>query len=148
LFQCSIGAFLEGLDLIWRQAYIEALVWFDLMFDIRSSRIDLVFDSWSFERLSSFATVLWLPSVWCLPCVYPVSLSLTISISKLAYVSGFYWLRALAYCTGFRALAPCSSISLWLRALNRAGWALPWTPRGVVTLWWIGRLCRMVVYLG
>jgi hypothetical protein len=47
----------------------------------------------------------WLPSVWCLPCVYPISLSLTISISKLAF-----------------ALAPCSGISLWLCALaSRSG---------------------------
>jgi hypothetical protein len=61
--------------LIWRQAYIEALVWFDLMFDIRldrSSRIDLVFASWSFERLSGFddgpllAAVGLVPSL-CLP---------------------------------------------------------------------------------
>jgi hypothetical protein len=52
----SIGAFLEGLDLIWRQAYIEALVWFDLMFDL----IDPV------ELICCLvvATVLcWLPSV-------------------------------------------------------------------------------------
>jgi hypothetical protein len=70
--RCSIGAFLEGLDLIWRQAYIEALVWFDLIFDVRSSRIDLVFASWSFERLSDFgdgpllAAVGLVPSL-CLP---------------------------------------------------------------------------------
>jgi len=57
--------------LIRRQAYIEALVWSDPMFDVRSSRIDLVFDSWSFERLSSFgdgplAAVGLVPSL-CLP---------------------------------------------------------------------------------
>ncbi len=45
--RCSIGAFLEGLDLIWQQAYIEALVWFNLI-----DRIVLVFASWSFEQLS------------------------------------------------------------------------------------------------
>src|ERR1700679_2144512 len=57
---------------------------FDVRFD-RSSRIYLVFASWSFERLSGFGDgPLLLPSVWCLPCVYPISLSLTICISKRA----------------------------------------------------------------
>ena len=42
---CSGGASPGGLDLIWRQAYIEALVWFDSIFDVRPSRIDLVFAS-------------------------------------------------------------------------------------------------------
>ena len=65
------------------------------------------------------ATVLcWLPSVWCLPYVYPISLSLTISISKLAYVSGFYWLCALASCSGFVLLASrfgsMPKLSCWL----------------------------------
>ena len=67
----SGGASLGGLDLIWRQAYIEALVWFDPIFDVRPSRIDLVFASWLFERLSVFrdgpsAAVGLLPSL-CLP---------------------------------------------------------------------------------
>ena len=65
--------FRSGLDLIWRQAYIEALVWFNPTFDVRPSRIDLVFASWSFERLSNFrdgplAAVGLLPSL-CLPSV-------------------------------------------------------------------------------
>ena len=47
----SGGASLGGLDLIWRQAYIKALVWFNPIFDVQPSRINLVFASWSFERL-------------------------------------------------------------------------------------------------
>ena len=74
------------------------------------------------------------PTPYIYPCLYQKSLSLTISISKLAYASGFYWPRALASCSGsvlwHLTLAPCSGY--------RFGWALTWTPRGVVTLWWIG----------
>ena len=63
--------------------------WFDPIFDVRPSRIDLVFASWSFERLSGFrdgplAAVGLVPSL-CLPSV----LVFTISISKLAYAAGW-----------------------------------------------------------
>jgi hypothetical protein len=112
---CSVSASLGGLGLIWRQAYIEALVWFDPMFDVRPSRIDLVFASWSFERLSGLRR-----SFGCRRSgsflVSPSVLVFTISISKLAYASGFYWFRALASCSSFRALlAPCPGYY--------AGWA-------------------------
>ena len=103
---------------------------------------DVRFLTWSFERLSGSTTVLcWLPLVWYLPCVYPVSLSFTISISKLASALASCWHLALALCSG--------SVLFWLRALASrtgsvlrycAGWALPWTPYEVVTLWWVGRL--------
>ena len=50
----------------------------------------------------------------CLPSV----LVSTISISKLAYAPGFYWLRALASCLGSVLFwLRASGISLWLRAL-------------------------------
>ncbi|XTI93020.1 hypothetical protein V2W45_1428409 [Cenococcum geophilum] len=59
---CSIGASLGSLDLIWRQAYIEALV----------CRIDLVFAGWSFERCRRSGAFLVSTQYPCLsPSVYP-----------------------------------------------------------------------------
>ncbi|OCK90274.1 uncharacterized protein K441DRAFT_666302 [Cenococcum geophilum 1.58] len=90
---CSIGASLGSLDLIWRQAYIKALV----------------FASWSFERLSGFgdgpllAAVGLVPSL-CLP---------SILVSHHQYIQA-------SFCSGsvlwHLALALCSGISLWLCA--------------------------------
>ena len=51
------------------------------------------------------------------PCLYQKSLSLTISISKLAYASGFYWPRALAFCSG-----SVLRLSLWLGFHLDATW--------------------------
>ena len=74
----------------WRQAYIEALVWFD----VRCSTFNLVELIWcSLAGRSNgclvcdgpLAAVGLVPSL-CLPSV----LVFTISISKLAYSSGFY----------------------------------------------------------
>ena len=85
---CSVGASLGGLDLIWRQAYVEALVWFDSIFDVRPSRINLVFASWSFERLSGLRRSFSYRRSGSF-LISPSILIFTISISKLAYASSF-----------------------------------------------------------